>query len=252
MGQEATDAVAEYALRLGDDALVLSQRLCEWCAAAPLLEEDIAIANVGLDYLGRARMLLQYCGERVQKTEDELAYLRDSHEFKNLLMMELPRGDFAFSSARHYLLDEFELPFFTQLTQSADARLAAIAAKTVKEITYHLRRSEGWMLRLGDGTQESNVRLQQGVDELWGYVDELFAMDDLETELVQNGVAVDRTLLRENWQQRVEQTFANANLQLPDAPWSVSGGREGKHTEHLGHMLGDMQFLQRAYPGQTW
>ena len=165
---QTNDDIAEYALGLGDDALILGQRLCEWCADAPLLEEDIAIANVGLDYLGRARMLLQYAGEKLGKTEDELAFLRDAPEFKNLLIVELPRGDFAFSQVRHYLLDEFEHLFFAQLTQSQDPTLAGIAGKTAKEVRYHLRRSTEWMHRFALGTDESKTRAQQALDELLG------------------------------------------------------------------------------------
>lgn len=244
--------MAEYALRLGDDALILAQRQCEWCAAAPTLEEDIAIANVALDYFGRARMLLDYAGQTLGKSEDELAYLRDAFEFKNLLIVELPRGDFAFSMVRHYLLDEFELLFFSELAHSVNPQLAAIAQKSLKEIRYHHRRSREWMRRLGLGTAESNTRAQAAVDELWGYVGELFAMDDLETGLHAAQVSVDRSALRDPWQQTVTQCLAEVELSQPLDDWQVGGGREGVHTEHLGHMLSEMQYLQRVYPGQTW
>ncbi|NOX52079.1 MAG: phenylacetate-CoA oxygenase subunit PaaC [Gammaproteobacteria bacterium] len=246
------DQIAEYALRLGDDALVFGQRLCEWCADAPTLEEDIAISNVGLDYLGRARMALQYAGKTLGRTEDELAFLRDSGEFRNLLLVELPRGDFAFSMVRQYLLDEFELLFFTQLCGSKDDTLGAIAAKTVKEVRYHQRRSANWMQRLGLGTQESQARTQAAIDQLWGYMPELFEMDELETSLLQAGIAVDRLELHSKWLNTVTAQLASANLQIPQIDWQVVGGRKGVHTEHLGHMLGEMQFLQRAYPGLQW
>ncbi len=251
-GSHTSAEVAEYALRLGDDALILAQRQCEWCAAAPTLEEDIAIANVALDYFGRARMLLGYAGETLGKSEDELAFLRDAGEFKNLLMVELPRGDFAFSMARHYLLDEFELLFFTELAASVDARLAAVAEKTLKEIRYHQRRSHEWMRRLGLGTPASNKRAQAAVDELWGYVAEFFVMDDLEQALCDAQIAVDRSVLRDSWQNTVAQCLREVQLTQPGDDWQVTGGRKGVHTEHLGHMLSEMQYLQRAYPGQTW
>ncbi|MEM6999487.1 MAG: 1,2-phenylacetyl-CoA epoxidase subunit PaaC [Pseudomonadota bacterium] len=244
--------IAEYALSLGDDALILSQRMCEWCADAPLLEEDIAIANVGLDYLGRARMLLQYAGALTNKTEDELAYLRDAPAFKNMLMVELPRGDFAFSQVRHYLLDEFELLFFSALMTSTDQTLAAVAAKTDKEVRYHLRRSTEWMRRLALGTEESHKRTQIALDELWGYVAEFFVMTELETRLHQHGVAVDRSTLELQWREKVVGLLEELDLTKPDDGWRVLGGREGRHTEHLGHMLGEMQFLQRSYPGLEW
>lgn len=244
--------VAEYALRLGDDALVLSQRLCEWCADAPLLEEDIAMANVSLDYLGRARMLLQYAGSIVERSEDELAYLRDAHEFRNLLIVELPRGDFAFSMARQYLLDEFEVLFFSALCNSSDNTLAAIAAKTLKEVRYHQRRSTEWLRRLGLGSAESNRRTQAALDELWGYVAEFFDCDELETQLQRDGIAVDRSALQPAWRSAVSTHIASVELSLPGDDWQVRGGRSGVHTEHLGHMLSEMQFLQRAYPGAEW
>lgn len=248
----AEQALAQYALRLGDDALVLGQRLCEWCACAPILEEDIAIANVGLDYFGRARMALQYAGSLLGKSEDELAFLRDANAFTNLLMVELPVGDFAFSMVRHYLLDEFEILFFAQLARSEDPTLAAIAAKSNKEVAYHFRRSRQWMRRLALGTGESKQRTQRAVDELWGYVDELFAMDELEESLVAQGIAVDRATLKDSWHRQVTELFAELAIELPGQDWQVSGGRQGVHTEHLGRMLSEMQFLQRAYPGLDW
>lgn len=244
--------LAEYCLRLGDDALILSQRMSEWVADAPMLEEDIALSNVALDYLGRARLLLTYAGDLTGTTEDKLAFLRDGHEFRNLLLVELPRGDFAFTTARHYLLDEFEHLFFAQLCASKDETLAGVAQKAVKEIDYHLRRSRGWMLRLGLGTEESHARLQTGLDLAWGYVAEFFEMDALETRAVEAGVGVDRGALESHWRTAVEATIAEAGLKRPADDWRQSGGRRGMHTEHLGHMLGEMQFMQRAYPGLEW
>ena len=244
--------IPKYALRLGDDALITAQRLCEWSSRAPTLEEDLALANVGLDYLGRARMLYSYAGELLGKTEDQLAYLRDAREFENAMIVELPRGDFAFTMVRQYLLDEFESRFFTALTNSTDARLAAIAQKTVKEVRYHLRRSMEWMKRLGLGTTESNDRSQQALDELWGYVDELFEMDALEESLMQSGVAVDKARLRADWNAAVKESLLAVGLSVPSHDWQVRGGRSGIHTEHLGHLLTELQYLQRAYPGLAW
>ena len=251
MASASTDQ-ATYAIRLGDDALVLGQRMCEWVAAAPTLEEDIALANVGLDYFGRARMALGYAGSLLGQSEDELAFRRDSDAFTNLLMVELPIGDFAFSMVRHYLLDEYEMLFFAELVNSADTTLAGIAAKTIKEVAYHQRRSREWMRRLGLGTEESNRRTQAALHELWGYTDEFFQLDELEERLVKQQIAVDRTQLRGSWRASVTDLITAVDLQVPDDGWQVSGGRAGVHTEHLGHMLSEMQFLQRAYPGLQW
>jgi ring-1,2-phenylacetyl-CoA epoxidase subunit PaaC len=244
--------VTEYSLRLGDDALILGQRMCEWVADAPFLEEDIALANVALDYFGRARMLLKYAGENLGRSEDELAFLRDGRDFKNMLIVELPRGDFAFSLVRQYFLDEFETLFFAELTQSKDTTLAAVAAKSVKEISYHLRRSRVWIRKLGLGTEESNARAQQAIDELWGYTGEFFQMDTVEDALVIDGVAVNRAPLQKIWTDVVSSHVRESGLVIPNGDWQVAGGRQGVHTEHLGHILSELQFLQRAYPGQSW
>lgn len=244
--------VAQLALRLADDALILSQRMSEWCAAAPTLEEDIAIANVSLDYLGRARLLLQYAGEELGRSEDELAFLRDAPEYLNLLIVELPRGDFAFTCVRHYLLDVLDDLYFRALAASADERLAAIAVKTGKETDYHLRRSAEWIRRLGLGTDESQRRAQAALDELWGYTAEFFEMDELEGRLVESGIGVDRAALAQAWLERVSALLVAAQLTVPDSAWQVSGGRRGQHTEHLGHLLTGMQYMQRAWPGLSW
>ena len=244
----------DYAVRLGDDALILGHRLSEWCSKGPFLEEDLALSNVSLDYLGRARMFYSYAAELTggEVTEDSFAFHRDCREFRNLLMHELPRGDFAFTMARQYLLDEYGLAFMQEMLGSADERLAAIAAKAVKESRYHLRRSRDWLLRLGDGTEESNRRLQGAVDELWGYTPELFETDPLESKLVAAGVAVDSATLKPAWEQAVRDTLEEATIVPPAGDWSVRGGREGLHTEYLGHLLSDLQFMQRAYPGLEW
>lgn len=243
-----------YAVRLGDDALVLGHRLSEWSSNAPFLEEDLALSNVALDFLGRARMFYSYAAELRQDgtTEDHYAYQRDCREYTNLLIYELPRGDFAFTMARQFMLDVFNLDFLTQLQKSSDSSLAAIAGKAVKESTYHLRRSSDWMLRLGDGTEESLRRLQEAVDELWGFTPEMFSMDELESGLLAEGVAVDRTAMRGAWESKVCSTLEAVGITIPDSSWQVDGGRRGLHTEHLGHLLSELQFVQRAYPGLEW
>lgn len=248
------DAIAKYAIRLGDDALMLGHRLSEWCSNGPFLEEDLALTNVALDFIGRARMFYSYGAELADdgSTEDTYAYSRDIREFTNLLIYELDNGDFAHTIARQYFVDVYSLAYMEALQNSGDETLAAIASKTVKESRYHLRRSYDWMLRLGDGTPESHQRMQSAVDGLWGYVPELFEMDELEQELADAGIGVDAAALRQNWEATVQATLAEATLTEPAGDWSVSGGREGTHTEAMGHMLSDMQFIQRAYPGQQW
>ena len=248
------DAIKQYAIRLGDDALILGHRLSEWCSRGPFLEEDLALTNVALDYIGRARMFYSYAAELSggDCSEDDFAYKRDCREFTNLLIHELPRGDFAFSMARQFLVDAYSLAYMEQLQSSADKTLAAIAAKAVKESRYHLRRSRDWMLRLGDGTGESHRRLQAAVNELWGFSPELFEMDELERELAAAGISVDTTALLPDWDRSVRDTFIEANISIPEADWQVSGGRQGKHTEWLGHVLSELQFVQRAYPGLEW
>lgn len=251
---QAKEAIRTYALRLGDDALVLGHRLSEWCSRAPFLEEDLALANVALDLLGRARMFYGYAVELDSDdvSEDTYAYTRDCREFSNLLMHELPRGDFAFSMARQYLVDEFDLAFMQRLQSSVDATFAAIAGKATKECIYHLRRSREWILRLGDGTEESHNRLQAAVDDLWGYTAEWFEPDELEQGLIAVGVAVDTASLEADWKKAVHVSLTEAGIAMPDGSWSVRGGRQGIHTEHLGYILSELQFMQRAYPGLEW
>jgi ring-1,2-phenylacetyl-CoA epoxidase subunit PaaC len=248
------EALFHYVLALGDDALTLGHRLSEWCSNGPFLEEDLALTNVALDYIGRARMFYTYAAEVEgrDRTEDDLAYLRDCRDFRNFLITELPRGDFAFTMARQLILDVFNLEFLQALSGSDDATLAGIAAKAVKESRYHLRRSRDWAMRLGDGTEESHSRMQKAMDDLWGYTPELFEMDEQEQALAAAGVAVDRGLLRDRWDEAMDAILQEATLARPVEEWSIRGGREGMHTEHLGYLLADLQFLQRAYPGLQW
>ena len=247
-------SVKEYVVRLGDDALILGHRLSEWCRNAPFLEEDLALSNVALDFIGRARMFYTYAAELSgqEVTEDTFAYQRDCRDFKNHLIHELPRGDFAFTMVRQYFVDVYSLAFMTSLLESSDPRLAAIAGKAIKESEYHLRRSEEWMMRLGESTQESHRRLQSAVDELWRFTGELFDQDAPERELVANGVAVDTRALEADWDQTIAATMSKISIEIPKDELQVTGGREGKHTEFLGFLLSELQFLQRAYPGLEW
>ncbi|MEM7704124.1 MAG: 1,2-phenylacetyl-CoA epoxidase subunit PaaC [Pseudomonadota bacterium] len=252
-GQSQQD-LFEYVLRLGDDALTLGHRISEWTAHAPFLEEDIALGNIGLDFVGRARLLLTYAGEveNLGRDEDQLAYLRDIRQYRNLLICELPIGNFADTMARQLLVDAFELPYFQALSQSADRTLAGIAGKAVKEAQYHLRHSSGWVIRLGDGTEESHGKMADALSKVWGYGPEMFITDELEQRLVDAGIAVQREELRQGWETQLEKVLAEATLAVPDVSWQVDGGRRGEHTEYLGHMLAEMQFMQRAYPGLQW
>lgn len=243
-----------YCLTLGDDSLILGHRLSEWCSNAAFLEEDLALTNVALDFLGRAHLFYSYAAELEggDKTEDDYAFLRDCREYQNLLINELPNGDFAFTIARQLMIDAMDVGYFTALCQSADARLAAIAGKALKESSYHLRRSQEWVVRLGDGTDESHQRIQAAFDQLWSYRDELFAMSANEQALLAEGIAVDRSLLRADWEASVHAVLQEATISVPASTNSIVGGRDGIHTEHLGFLLAEMQFMQRAYPGLKW
>lgn len=254
MTETAKDQLFEYLLRLGDSSLILGQRLSEWCGHGPELEEDIALINVALDLIGQARSLLTYAGEVEGRGRDEdaLAFLRDGTDYRNLLLVEQPNHDFAYTIARQFLFDAFHLELQQALTGSRDARLAAIAGKSVKEVTYHLRHSSEWLIRLGDGTPLSHDKMQTALDDLWMYSGEMFEMDGLETALAEAGVAPDRAALRPAWEARMAAVIEEATLQRPDDGWMQSGGLRGRHSEHLGHILAEMQHLQRAHPGAAW
>jgi ring-1,2-phenylacetyl-CoA epoxidase subunit PaaC len=246
--------VAAYALRLGDDALVLAQRLGAWVSNGPQLEEDVALANLALDLLGQARTLLGHAGELegAGRDEDALAYLREEREFTNLQLVEIPNGDFAVTIARQLVFSTYQLPLYAALQASADETLAAIAAKAVKEVAYHRDHAVQWTLRLGDGTEESARRMQAGLDTVWPYVDELFATDELLDGLVAQQVAVDVSALRPEWDAQIDAVLAQAMLRRPEPRWRAHGGRAGIHTEHLGYLLAEMQHLHRSHPGATW
>jgi ring-1,2-phenylacetyl-CoA epoxidase subunit PaaC len=244
--------VFEYALRLGDDALIAAQRLGEWYAGSPEMEEDVALANIALDQLGAARLLLSYAGtvEGAGRDEDALAYLRDDREFRNCLLVELPSEDFGYVIAKLLFLAAYQLPLYDALVSSADEQLAAIAAKARKESAYHLDHATQWTLRLGDGTPESHRRMQGAVDALWPYTHELFARDELVGRL--GAVAADPAELRGPWMSTVEPVLAEATLERPGDGWAPEGGRRGVHTEHLSYLLAEMQVLHRAHPGAAW
>jgi len=247
-------ALLNYCIALGDDSLTLGHRLSEWCRNGPFLEEDLALTNVALDFIGRARLFYSYAGEveGQGRGEDDFAYLRDCREYRNFLINELPNGDFAFTMARQLMVDAYDMGFFTQLMQSSDPILAAIAAKSIKESRYHLRRSKDWVIRLGDGTEESHQRTQDAFNQLWGYAAEMFEMADDEQQLFEAGIAVNRSALEADWAATVHAVLKAATLEIPDGNWAIGGGRDGQHTEHLGFLLAELQFLQRSYPGQQW
>jgi ring-1,2-phenylacetyl-CoA epoxidase subunit PaaC len=245
---------SDYLIRLGDDRLILGHRLSEWCGHGPILEEDIALANISLDLIGQANLLFELAGkvEGQGRTADTLAYFREAVEFRNAQIMELPRGDFGFTMARQFLVSIFEALHLEQLQSSKNAELAGIAAKAFKEVRYHARHSADWMLKLGDGTAESHQRTQAAIDDLWRFTGELFETDDVERELVAQGIAVDRATLREPWRREVARVLNAATLTVPDDGFMQRGGREGKHTEHLGLLLAEMQIVARSYPGAEW
>lgn len=244
----------QYLLRLGDDRLVLGHRLSEWCGHAPILEEDIALANIALDLIGHANLLLTTAAavEGKGRDADALAYLRDGIDYRNVLLVELEKGDFARTIARQFFFSVYAMLQSEGLQQSAHTDLAGIAAKMHKESRYHVRHSGEWMLRLGDGTDESHRRLQDAVDDLWRYTGEMFLSDALEQRLVASKHGVDSAKLEQPWRQQVDDILKRAGVTIPVVKWMQRGGREGKHTEHLGHMLAEMQILQRQHPGAAW
>jgi ring-1,2-phenylacetyl-CoA epoxidase subunit PaaC len=252
----------EYLLRLADTDIVLAQQLSAWVGHGPIIEEDIALTNIGLDLLGQGRLWLAYAGEVEARyrphgrSEDELAFLRDAGAYRNLLLAEQPNGDFADTMARAFLFDQWHLLLLRALTGSADARIAGIAAKAVKEAAYHAQRSADWVIRLGDGTDVSHARMQRSLDQLWPYTGEMFTADAVDEALILERLVPDARTLHAPWLAVVGEVLAGATLALPAGTWMQGGkqrgGKQGVHTEHLGHLLATMQFLQRAYPGAQW
>ncbi|RVT93543.1 1,2-phenylacetyl-CoA epoxidase subunit PaaC [Sphingomonas crocodyli] len=247
-------ALFDYLLRLGDDSLILGQRLTEWCGHAPILEVDLSLANIGLDLIGQATFFLDLAGEVEGKGRDgdKLAFHRDVLAFRNCLLVEQPNGDFAQTMARQFLFSTAQLALFEGLASSTDPHIAAIAAKAVKEIAYHAELSADWVIRLGDGTDESRGRMVEGLDWFWRFVDEMFDMDPSEQALADLGIAVDRAALRQRFDATINRVLRDATLPLPEYPRGVKGGRVGHHSEHLGHLLATMQYLPRTYPDAVW
>ena len=247
-------AHVEYVLRMGDNALILGQRLSEWCGHGPVLEQDIAITNIALDLIGQARSIFDYAGrlEGKGRSEDDIAFLRDAWDFRNVLLVEQPNRDWGYTIVRQFLFDGFNFLFHEAMTGSRDKQLVAIAEKSLKEITYHLRYSSEWMIRLGDGTQESHQRMQTALDDLWPFTGELFEMNEVDRLTLEAGIGIDLQALRPAYDERLEAVLEQATLRKPGSDWMQSGGKEGRHTEHLGFILAEMQFLQRAYPGAEW
>ena len=262
MTMSGNDALFDYLLRLGDNGLVLAQRLGEWVGKGPVLEEDIATTNVGLDLLGQARLWLAYAGEVEAtfagrgRTEDELAFFRESRDFRNLLLVEQPNGNYADTIARQYLFDQWHVLALAELAGSRDRRIAEIASKALKEVRYHVERSSEWVIRLGDGTDVSHARMQDAIDALWMYTGEMFAVDATERALVEAGIAADNASLLAPWQVAVRSVLAAATLDVPADDWMQAsrgrGGKQGTHTEHLSRMLAEMQVLPRTYPQARW
>jgi ring-1,2-phenylacetyl-CoA epoxidase subunit PaaC len=266
MPTQSTNQLINYILHLADDSLILGHRNSEWCGQGPVLEQDIAITNISLDLIGQARNFYQYAATLINlpiaigttnkpiklATEDTLAYLRDNREFKNCLLVEQPNGDWAKTTLRQFLFSAYQYYLYEELQNSNDEQLAAIAEKSLKEVIYHLRWSSEWVIRLGDGTEKSHHRMLNAVDELWMYTGELFSVTDYESHVTSNGIGVDSTAIKRKWEQKVEEIFRDATLPYPDKVFMQTGGKGGKHTEHLGYILADLQFMQRAYPDSEW
>ncbi|MCK1620584.1 phenylacetate-CoA oxygenase subunit PaaC [Bradyrhizobium sp. 159] len=243
-----------YALRRADDALILGHRLSEWCGHAPMLEEDMALSNIALDLIGQARELYGYAAriEGEDNDEDKFAYLRDVRQYRNLLLVEQPNGDFAQTLVRQFFYSAFADFYWRAMMTSRDTTLAAIAAKSEKESAYHLRHASEWIIRLGDGTDESRARAQAAIDHLWAFTGEMFAVDKGERALIDADIAVDPASLRGRWLTTLSDIVSEATLELPQNGWMQQGGRSGRHSEHLGHLLSELQSMQRTFPGLTW
>ncbi len=248
------EALFRYLLRLGDDSLFLGQRLSEWCGHGPILEEDIAMTNISLDLIGQAMSLLDYAGviEGKDRNCDKLGLLRYEKEYVNVLLVEQPNGDFGDTMMRQFLFDAFRKPLYERLVNSSDKQLAAIADKSLKETRYHLKHSSEWVIRLGDGTEESHDRVQNSLNTLWRYADELFYTDEVENELIASGILPDLSGIKAEWESTVKYVFSEATLEIPTNNWKFEGGRKGRHSEHFGHLLSELQYMQRAYPNMEW
>jgi len=249
-----SEQLFKYTLRLADNELVLGHRLSEWCGHGPELEEDIAIINIALDHLGQCRSLYQYAGEveGKGKSEDDLAYLRNEREFSNFLLCELPNGHYGDTIVRSFFYDTFMKYYYESLIQSKDERLSAIAEKSLKEVLYHYKHSAEWVIRLGDGTELSHERVQESIDNIWPYTGEMFEMDEIDDISVEAGVGVNKKLIHDSWLTDVTEILRRATITIPQETYFHSGGRKGVHTEHVGYMLAEMQYLRRQMPEATW
>lgn len=270
-------ALLKYTLQIADNALITGHRLSEWCGHGPILEQDIALTNTALDHIGQARSLYQYAADifnamsadeqeglfespmlkqayaqKAQLSEDDMAYLRDAWDFRNTLLAEQPNQDWAYTIARSFFTDTFNYYLYTTLQNSKDETIAAVAEKSLKEVTYHLKWSSEWVIRLGDGTDESHGRMQEAVNERWAFTGELTTANDTDVEMLRLGIGVDLQQIKKQWEQHVSQVFGEATLTIPENSWMQQGGKEGVHTEHLGFILAEMQYMQRAYPGMEW
>lgn len=248
------EALYKYLLRLGDDSLILGQRLAEWCGHGPILEEDIAMTNISLDLIGQAMNIYDYAVEieGLGSDHDKIAMTRFEHEYVNVLLVEQPNGDFAQTMVRQFLFDAFRKPLYEKLQASNDKQLAAIAEKSLKETRYHLKHSSEWIIRMGDGTEESHRRAQDAIDLLWRYADELFFTDEVEAALTASGILPDLSDLKATWENTVNAIFTEATLSIPANNWKFGGGRLGRHSEHMGYILTELQYMQRAYPNLQW
>ena len=252
------DNKVSYLLRLADNALIFGHRNSEWCGHGPVLEQDIAITNISLDLIGQARNFYQYAAQILVQngnpgtTEDSLAYLRDAHQFKNCLLAEMPKGDWATTILRQFLLSAFQFYEYDALKNCNDEQIAAIAQKALKEVAYHVKWSSEWVIRLGDGTKESNTRINKAINDLWMYAGELFLPTAFEIAAAKDGYGANLILLKEKWLHKIETVFTEATLKMPFDIFMQTGGKIGIHTEHLGFLLAEMQFLQRAYPNAQW
>ena len=251
---KADEALIAYTLRLADNALILSQRMIELVAAEPELEEELANANFALDFIGQARMLYTRAGELEGRgrSEDDLAFTRDEHEFRNLLLLEQPNGHFGDALVRQFLFEAFYVHLLDKLTRCSDQGLSEIAARAIKEVKYHFRHSSMWLIRLGDGTEMSHERVQRSLDDVWRYTGEMFVADEIDASIQEQFDGPDLLEIQKLWRRDVEKTVAEATLRLPDDQWMASGGKQGQHSEHLGFLLSEMQYLQRSFPGATW
>ncbi len=248
------EALFKYVTRIGDNSLILGQRLSEWCGHGPILEEDIALTNTALDLIGQATSLLKYAGEVDGKgrNEDHLAFLRYEHEYFNCLLVELPNTDYAYTLARQFLFDHFNYLMYQELLDSDDKQLAAIAEKSLKEVTYHRRRSSEWIIRLGDGTQESHERIQFAINDIWEYSGELFQADEVDQMMLDAGIGVNLAKIKAEWHKNVAEVLEAATLSKPQDDFMQLGGKNGRHTEYMGYILTEMQYMQRAYPNCEW